>query len=201
MKRDFLANLDLGDGAHLSKELIDAIMAENGKDITSKDNAIATLTTERDGLKTQLAAANGEIQSYKDMDIEKIKQSAADWESKYNTDTQKLKDELDAANYGFSVKEAASGLKFTSAGAKKAFISALTEKKLTLQDGKLLGLDDFVKEYKTNDPGTFVIENPDGDGQKKNPQFTNPNAASGKAGEASPFNFGFTAVRQANQNS
>lgn len=106
----------------------------------------SSLETERDGLKTQLETAAGEIKSYKDLDVDGIKQKAADWETKYNTDTQNLKEQLEAANYGFAVQQAVSGVKFTSESAKKAFIADLTAKKLPLQEGKLLGLEDFRKQ-------------------------------------------------------
>ena len=99
MKRDYLKNLDIGGGAHLSDDLIERIMSEDGKAKAEMQNTITTLTTERDGLKTQLSDANAAIQSYKDMDIEGIKQSAADWETKYNTDTQALKDQLKGVQY------------------------------------------------------------------------------------------------------
>lgn len=205
MKREFLANLDLGEGVKLPDSAIDAIMAEHGKDLTANQNTIQTLTTERDGLKTQLEEANKTIKSYTDMDIEGIKKSASDWEAKYNTDTKALKDQLDAASYGFGVERATVGLKFTSEGARKSFVADLKAKKLQLQDGKLLGLDDFVKSYRESDPGAFVKED-DGSGdppagKPPKPQFTNPNPSAGGAPAANPFNFGFTPVRQANNNS
>lgn len=161
MKREFLEGLDLGEGVKLPKSAIDAIMAENGRDIEAKNNTITTLTTERDGLQTQLNAANATIQSYKDMDIDGIKAKAGEWETKYNTDTQALKDQLSATEYGFAVKEAVAGLKFSSESAKKAFVADLTAKKLPLQEGKLLGLDDFAKTYKESDPDAFLPENYD----------------------------------------
>lgn len=163
MKREFLEGLDLGLGedVKLSKNAIDAIMAENGRDIEAKNNTITALTTERDGLKTQLGDANATIQSYKDMDIDGIKAKAGEWETKYNTDTQALKDQLAAAEYGFAVKEAVAGLKFSSESAKKAFVADLTAKKLPLQEGKLLGLEDFAKTYKESDPDAFLPENDD----------------------------------------
>ena len=161
MKREFLEGLDLGEGAKLSKAAIDAIMAENGKDIEAKNNTITTLTTERDGLKTQLTTANDTIKSYKDMDVDGIKAKVGEWETKYNTDTQALKDQLDAANYGFAVNGAVAGLKFTSESAKKAFVADLTAKKLPLQEGKLLGMEDFVKTYQTSDPNAFLPEGDD----------------------------------------
>lgn len=159
MKREFLESLDLGEGVKLPKSAIDAIMAENGRDIEAKNNTITTLTTERDGLQTQLNAANATIQSYKDMDIDGIKAKAGEWETKYNTDTQVLKDQLAATEYGFAVKEAVAGLKFSSESAKKAFVADLTAKKLPLQEGKLLGLEDFAKTYKESDPDAFLPEN------------------------------------------
>lgn len=160
MKREFLEGLDLGEGVKLSKSAVDAIMAEHGKTVT-------TLTTERDGLKTQLDTANATIQSYKDMDIEGVKQSVKDWETKYDTDTKALKEQLEAVKYGHAVEKAVSGLSFTSESAKKAFISDLTAKQLKLEDGKLLGLEDFTKTYREADPGAFT---PEDDG--KTPVFT-----------------------------
>lgn len=160
MKRDFLKALDLGNGAHLPDEIIEQIMAEDGKAKAAMQTSIDSLTTERDGLKTQLSDANAAIQSYKDMDIDGIKQAAADWETKYNTETQALKDQLEGVQYGHAVETAVGGMKFTSTSAKKAFMADLTDKHLTLQDGKLLGLDDYVKGYRDSDPGAFAPEDP-----------------------------------------
>lgn len=53
-----------------------------------------TLETKSNGLQTQLNDANTTIKSYKDMDIDGIKESAKNWEAKYNTDTQNLQKQL-----------------------------------------------------------------------------------------------------------
>lgn len=178
MKRDFLKNLDIGNGAHLSDDLVEQIMAEAGKTKTEMQNSITSLTTERDGLQSQLSDANATIQSYKDMDIDGIKQSAADWETKYNTDTQALKDQLESTKYGYAVENAVGSLKFTSESAKKAFLADLTAKKLPIQEGKLLGLEDFTKGYKEADPGAFVSDNP-------TPTFTTGSGQKTQSGAAS----------------
>ena len=136
MKRDYLKNLDIGGGAHLSDELIEQIMAEDGKAKSELQNTINTLTAERDGLKTQLSDANTAIQSYKDMDIDGIKKAAADWETKYDADTKALKDQLEGVKYGYAVDNAVSGIKFTSDSAKKAFVSDLTA-----TVAKIIGID------------------------------------------------------------
>jgi hypothetical protein len=134
-------------------------MAEYGKSKSSLENTITSLTQERDGLSAQLSQANTTIQSYKDMDIEAIQQSAKDWETRYTTDTQDLKDQLEATRYGYAVEQATAGMKFTSESAKKTFVADLTGKKLPLENGRLLGLEDFTKSYKETDPGAFASEN------------------------------------------
>jgi len=145
----------------ITKEALDAIMAMNGKDIEAAKANTAALTTERDGLQAQLAEANKTIQSYKDMDVDGIKQSVKDWETKYNTDTQQLKDDLAAVKYGYAVEGAVRDLKFSSKSARTQFVADLTAKKLPLQEGKLLGLEDFTKTYRETDPEAFVPEGDD----------------------------------------
>lgn len=157
MKREDIKNL-LPD---ISKENLDAIMDLHSADVGAHKQNVTALTTERDQLKTQLEEANKQIQSYKDMDIEAVKKSAADWEAKHAADTKALQDKLDAANYGFGVERAVAGLKFSSTAARNQFVADLTAKKLPLQEGKLLGLDDYVKGYKEQDPGAFLPENDD----------------------------------------
>ena len=155
MKREEIKNL-LPD---ISKESLDAIMDLHSADVGAHKQAVTALTTERDSLKTQLEAANAEIKSYKDMDVDGIKQKAAEWETRYRADTKALQDKLDAATYGFGVERAVAGLKFSSTAARNQFVSDLTAKKLPLQEGKLLGLEDYVKSYREGDPGAFVPEN------------------------------------------
>ena len=157
MKREFIKQLlpDIDEG------ILDKIMDEAGKDVENHKQQISSLTTERDTLKTQLEEANASIQSYKDMDIDGIKEKVAEWEMKYNADTKALQEKLDAQAYGYAVEKVASGVKFSSNGAKKAFISDLTAKNLKLSDdGKLEGFTDFLEQYKKDDPSAFKTDEP-----------------------------------------
>lgn len=142
----------------IAEDTLQAILTENQKDVSEIERARAALETERNGLKEQLTTANTEIQSYKDMDIDGIKQKATDWETKYNTDTQALQQQLQEQAYGYAVDKAIGGVKFSSTAAKKAFTADLKAKALKLEDGKLLGLDDYVKAYKEMDPDAFAAE-------------------------------------------
>lgn len=158
MKREFLKGLDLGNGAVLPDKAVEAIMAEYGKSESKLKASIQSLTTERDGLQAQLSEASTTIQGYKDLDIEGIKQSAANWETKYNTDTQALQEQLETTRKTYAAEQSVSGMKFTSEAAKRAYISDLLAKNLPLQDGKFLGQEAFTAEYKKTDPGVFAPE-------------------------------------------
>ena len=58
MKREFLKDMKLTD------EQIDAIMAENGKDVNGLKEQVSSLTTEKDGLQSQLTERDtGQVQN------------------------------------------------------------------------------------------------------------------------------------------
>lgn len=73
MKTEFLKELGL------EQEVIDKIMAENGKDVEATKGKYA----DYDDVKTQLAKANQTIEGFKAMDVDGIKAAADDWKQKY----------------------------------------------------------------------------------------------------------------------
>lgn len=154
MKREFL------EGLELDKETIDTIMAEYGKTTQG-------LREERDNLKTQVEDANKEIQSYKDMDIDSIKKSASDWETKYN---DLLKEQEDAKNK--SIREERTNaffndIKFASESAKAGVIAQFNAKdfKYDEESKKFLGATEWLNDLKEKDSGAFLSD-------VANPKFT-----------------------------
>lgn len=154
----------------LTDEQIDFVMAENGKDVEKVKTKLTAAETARDDYKEQLETANTTIQGYKDMDIDGIKRSVTDWETKYNTDTKALQDKLDGQAYDFAMKEYVNGYQFTSELVKQAVIAQLKEQNFKLNDGKFLGADDFMKQLKEANPSAFV------DTDNKTPKITIPGA-------------------------
>jgi hypothetical protein len=77
MKTEFLQNIKIGEQA-LTKEIIDAIMAENGKDIEAAKKPFA----DYEDIKGQLTEANKTIEGFKAMDIDGIKKAADEWKAK-----------------------------------------------------------------------------------------------------------------------
>jgi len=149
MKRDFL------EGLKLDKEVIDKIMAENGRDIEKYKADVAKNEDTLKGVKKQLEDANKAIKDFKDMDIEGIKQASEDWKEKYKKETENLKNQIKEKEYNSAVDSFLSNYKFTSDLAKKAVFSELKEKEFKFEDGKLLGAEDYIKSIKESNPTAF----------------------------------------------
>ena len=134
--------VDVKAGGYVSKEKLDAKI------------------TELDGVKQQLSDANTTIQSYKDMDIDGIKQSAKDWETKYTQETQKLTAQLAAQERNHALDMFMGGYKFSSKPAENGVRAEFEKKNFTLEDGKFLGGDEFIKSLMENDDykGAFVFD-------------------------------------------
>lgn len=182
MKREFL------EGLNLNKEAIDAIMAENGKDIEAEkkktaniQNKLDTANTELTTVKEQLESANSTIQSYKDMDIEGIKKSADDWKAKYEEDTKKLQADLQAKDYDYAAKDYINQFKFIDDDVKEIVLNKFKAKEFKLEEGKFLGADDFMKDYQEAHKSLFVQEAPEGN---PTPQIVKPTGEGNPAGGA-----------------
>ena len=136
--------------------------------------------TELNGVKQQLADANAEIQSYKDMDIDGIKRKASEWESKYNTDTAALNEKLAQQERAFARDIFFKGYQFSSQFAEDGVKAAFDKQEFKLVDGEFMGAKDYMTKLMTDDAtkSAFIIEpagdnNEDGDPQPSNqPQFS-----------------------------
>ena len=175
MKREFLKNLGLTD------EVIDSIMVENGKDIEAEkkktiQNKLDTVNTELTTVKEQLTNANTTIQSYKDMDIEGIKQSAEEWKTKYEEDTKKLQNDLKAKDYDYAVREYMNSFKFIDDEVKDLVVNKFKEKGFKCEEVKFLGADEahkglFVPD-EPQDPVPTIVKPTNVDPTQKGPKLT-----------------------------
>lgn len=135
-----LANLS--EGNYVSKEKFD-----------SKE-------TEISNLKTQIEDANKEIQSYKDMDIDSIKKSAEDWETKFKELEENQKAEKEKSIRDERTNAFFNDVKFASESAKAGVIAQFNAKefKYDEESGKFQGASEWLEELKKNDVGAFKSE-------------------------------------------
>lgn len=167
--------------------------------------------TELKGIRKQLDDANTQIKSFEDQDVDGIKQKVADWEKKYNTDTQALKDQMAAQNRSHAEDMFLAGYKFTSKAARKGVLDELRSKQFQLDEkGTFLGAKEFMSSLMEDEDykGAFVTENPagytnQGNGGTNPPEGTKPRFSTGtnggnpQGGDANPFlHMGFTHLRE-----
>lgn len=132
--------VDLSEGGYVSKE------------------RYQELNTKIGALETQLKDANSTIKSYKDMDIEGIKKSAADWEEKYNTETQKLNKQIEDDRKKFAAERFMDSQKIKSPLSRKAILQDFLAKGLEFKDGSFVGADEYMKTVKEKYPDEFEQE-------------------------------------------
>lgn len=167
--KEFLEGLEIGEEKiKLSSEEIKSIITEAGKNVkTETDKVKNTLNNEINSLKTQIEDANKEIQSYKDMDIESIKKSANDWETKYKELEESQKVEKEKSIRTERTNAFFNDVKFASESAKAGVIAQFNEKDFKYDEdtGKFQGASEWLEELKTKDTGAFLSE-------VANPKFT-----------------------------
>lgn len=134
-----------------------------------KDN-YTRLQTESAGYKKQLDDANGVIKSYKDMDIDGIKQSVKDWEAKYTEDTKKLQDQLASQERTFAAERYMDGQKIKSPLSRKTILNEFLAQNMEFKDGKFAGADDYMKKIREQYPDEFEKE--EGQQEKQTKIFT-----------------------------
>ncbi|AWN07896.1 TPA: phage scaffolding protein [Listeria monocytogenes] len=151
MQREYLKGLGLED------EVINKVMAENGKDITAAKQQLSEVEAERDGLKSQL--------TQRDKDIDDLKKDSGTSEElkKQIEDLQKKNTDLES-NYQSEIaetkKNSAIELALASAKAKnpKAVRALLDNDKLELTDEGLKGLDEQLGALQESDAYLFAQE-------------------------------------------
>ena len=122
------------------------------------DKQASEYAEEVDNLREQLTAANNQIKEFQSMNIDEIKASAAAWQEKYAASEKAWQEKLAGLKYEAAAKDAIADIKFSSNSAKRAFLSDLQAKNLTLEDDKLTGFSDFLNSYKESDPDAFAPE-------------------------------------------
>ena len=211
MKREFLEGLEVN-GVKLTKEIIDSIMDANGKDIEAGKNALsakeaelASVTTERDGLKSQIADRNKDIKALQEKvgNNEELTKQLTELQTKYDTDTTALQQKIADQSIGYATEKFFADVKFTSDLAKKAAIADFKEQKFKYDDktGEFIGGKDWVENLKKSNTAAFESDpaaKPNEPTEPKHPYFSGPTTrqdGSGNNSNAPVFHFGFAGVR------
>ncbi len=112
------------------------------------------LNTELEGVKGQLSQANEQIAGFKELDIEGVKQKAAEWEQKYNQAAQDSAREIEQLKFDFALDK-----ELTKAQARnpKAVKALLDRDALKYDKGKIIGLEEQLETLKKNEDSAFLF--------------------------------------------
>ena len=143
MKREFLQNFKVGDQP-LPKEIIDAIMAENGRDVENAKKPFADYDT----IKGQLSEAQTALQEIQKngQTLEAAQQKAQEWERKYNDAIQSHQKELADRDFQQKLEAGITGAKGRNAKAIGALLDLDALRSSKNQDAYLKAAIEAVKK-------------------------------------------------------
>ena len=158
---------DLSDGKYVSKSKYES-------DLKAKDTEIEAKVGELETANAQIETLNGTIAT-RDADLAdlqtKLEAAGEDatklaemgealngLQAKYEADVQDYQKKMQQQEYEFAVKEFANTKQFTSQAAKRDFVQSMINRGLQMENGKILGREDFVDNYSAENADAFVVE-------------------------------------------
>lgn len=142
--------VDLTEGNYVSKQKFDDEISQKDARITELTGTISTRDTDLAALQQTLKDAG---------DVEALKQASKDLtelQKKYEKETKAYQAQLSKQAYEFAVKDFANSKKFTSNAAKRDFIQSMLAKNLSLEEGRIIGAEDFVQMYSKDNEDAFA---------------------------------------------
>lgn len=152
MKREDLKALELSD------EVIESVMKLHGQTVEKFKTDLTTLRTEADTLKSQLAEADKQIESFKGLDIEGVQKAADEWKAKAEQAQQEAAAKVESLKFDYALEK---GLGEYKVKDPADVLPLLKRDMLKLgEDGAVIGLKEQVEPLKTSKPYLFVDDTP-----------------------------------------
>ena len=144
---------DLSTGEYVSKNKYDDDIQAKDTNISKLNDTITARDADLANLKQQLEDAGTDATK-----LGELTTKFNDLQTKYDTDIKEYQAQLKKQEYEFAVKDFANSKAFTSNAAKRDFIQSMIAKNLNLEDGKIIGGEDFTTGYLADNPDAFVKE-------------------------------------------
>lgn len=142
VKREFLENLKIGDQT-LSKELIDTIMAENGRDIEATKKPFA----DYDAIKEQLKTAQDGLKAFEGVDVKDLQDKIKNLNTQLSDKDKEWQEKLNGMAFDGKIKDAISAAKGRNAKAIAALLDVDKLRKSNNQDAEIkAALEDLKKD-------------------------------------------------------
>lgn len=196
---------DLSEGKYVSKSKYESDLKAKDTEIETANSQIETLNgtiqtrdTDLSNLQKQLEEAGQDATKLAELNTQ-----FTGLQAKYDADVKKYQEQMRQQAYEFAVAEFANTKNFTSQAAKRDFKQAMIARNLQMDDGKILGREDFVNKYMEENADAFVVEKPAEPTPAPEPtpepiqvpQFVAPTPGPTPTPTDESFDFGFIGVR------
>ncbi len=163
-------------GLGLEKDVIDEIMAENGKDIEAEKSKITQLQTQLDAANKTIKERDTQLETLKNNpdNPETLKQQIKQLQDDNKAAKEAHEKEIKELKVSTALEKALSDAKAKNAKAVKALLDLGEDVELA-DDGTIKGLDDKIKALKKSDAYLFDDAKPSTTIKGANPTNTNPN--------------------------
>lgn len=179
MKREFLENFKIG-GQPLTSEVIDAILAENGRDVEAAKKPFA----DYEAIKEQLQTARDGLKAFEGVDVAQLQGEISKLQGQLTTKDQEWQGKLDTMAFDGKIKDAITAAKGKSAKAIAALLDLDTLRASKNQDADIKTALEGLKK----DSGYLFEE------EQVPPPFA-PGTGTPQPVPPGKFNFGFTGIR------
>ena len=142
--------VDLTEGNYVSKQKHESEIRQKDQRIEDLNGTVAQRDEDLQKLQNTLKEA-GDLDALK-----KASEDLAELQTKYDNAAKEYTQQLKQQEYEFAVKDFAGSKNFTSNAAKRDFVQAMIAKNLKLEDGNIIGAEDFVKLYLKDNADAFV---------------------------------------------
>ena len=186
--------VDLADGQYVGKGKYDDQVKNLSKQIADLNEQIKQRDTDLQSVNTQLAAAQTDAGK-----LAELQKSLTELQTTYTKAQQDWQAQTEKQKFDFALRTAADKMHFSSAAARRDFIRGATDAGLKLDGETILGLTDFEKKYREEDPTAFTTETPKSDDKQTPPppKVTLPAGQGGTTPTQPLFDFHFAGVRPA----
>lgn len=156
MKTEFLQNLKVGDQA-LPKEVIDAILAENGRDIENAKKPFS----DYEAIKDQLKAAKDGLKAFEGVDVSKLQGEISTLQGQLADKDKEWKEKLDGMAFDGRIKDAIAAAKGRNAKAISALLDVDALRASKNQEADIKAALEAVKKdngylFETETPPPFA---------------------------------------------
>lgn len=133
----------------LEKETIDAIMTEHGRSVEKQKRVAESYRSELDEAQEQLA-------DFKKIDVNGLQQQFNDLQTKYDTETKSLSDQLLSKDTEYKARDFFGKYQFASDRVKNSVFADFMAQGFELTpEGAFAGADEFMKELQEKEPDIF----------------------------------------------